>query len=400
MVVSKARSRQTGPLERFRVGFAEFLEGQGFGSKPIELHLAVFSQLSRWLGAHGLGPDGLTEDVAAAFMAERRAAGYTWHTSVRSLGPLRAYLGSVGTVPAVPAPSLAEQLVDAYVDHVREERGLAEGSIALYVTQVRRLLGVWWSDGKVAPHHLDGEDVLGALRQQAAGMGPAATSTLLCALRSFLRFLQATGRTRRNLLAAVPSMADRRRQSIPRWVDAGVVARMVAACDVDTATGRRDRAILLLLARVGLRAGEVAGLGLDDVDWIAGELVVAGKGRRVERLPLPVDVGEAIVAYLLQGRPSTPSRGLLITSLAPYEPLSGAAVKSVVYRACDRAGLPRVGPHRLRHTVATQALWAGATMSEVAQLLRHRRVETTALYAKVDRATLAMLARPWPGGSR
>lgn len=225
------------------------------------------------------------------------------------------------------------------------------------------------------------------------------TKTLVCTLRSFLRFSPATGRTPRPLAEAVPAVPDRRRGSIPRSVSSQVVAQLLASCDIATAMGRRDRAILKVLARLGLRAGEVARLCLEDLDWRVGEIVIAGKGRRVERLPLPPEVGEAIVAYLVDGRPRRGGRGLFLGVDAPHAPLSRSGVKSVVYHACDRAGLPRVGPHRLRHTAGTETLRAGGSLTEVAQLLRHRHVETTAIYAKVDRASLEALARPWPGGA-
>ncbi|MEO7836501.1 MAG: tyrosine-type recombinase/integrase, partial [Acidimicrobiales bacterium] len=221
----------------------------------------------------------------------------------------------------------------------------------------------------------------------------------VCALRSFLRFLHVAGMTERPLAEAVPSVADRRRASIPRHLDPGVVAALIAGCDTTTAMGRRDAAILGVLARLGLRAGEVASLCLEDLDWRAGEIVVAGKGRRVERMPLPSEMGEAIVAYLVDGRPDSAGRNVFLGVDAPHAPLSRGGVKSVVYHACDRVGFARVGPHRLRHTVATETLRAGGSMTEVAQLLRHRRVETTAVYAKVDRASLQALALPWPGAS-
>jgi site-specific recombinase XerD len=178
-----------------------------------------------------------------------------------------------------------------------------------------------------------------------------------------------------------------------------VVAQLIDSCDTTTVPGRRDVAILILLCRLGLRAGEVAGLGLADLDWRAGEVVIAGKGRRRERMPLPAEVGEAIVGYLVDGRPASSGRTVFVGLDAPHRPLTGSGVRSVVYHACDRAGLARAGPHRLRHTVATETLRAGGSLTEVAQLLRHRRVKTTALYAKVDRKTLQALALPWPGAS-
>ncbi len=218
-------------------------------------------------------------------------------------------------------------------------------------------------------------------------------------VRSFLRFAHATGRTSTGLWGAVPSSAGWRLASLPRSVPAADLELLlaVAAGARFTAAGRRDYAILLLLARLGLRRGEVAGLRLDDIDWRAGELTVVGKGDRVERLPLATEPGEAIVAWLTGGRPACATRSVFTTLCPPGRPLSSGAVGHVVGSACRSAGIARIGAHRLRHTLATAMLRAGATLPEVGQVLRHRSARSTALYAKVDEVALRPLARPWPG---
>jgi integrase len=188
--------------------------------------------------------------------------------------------------------------------------------------------------------------------------------------------------------------------SLPRGLDTAVVTRLLESCDHATVVGRRDYAILMLLARLGLRGGEVTSLELNDFDWRSGEITVHGKGCRLDRLPLPVDVGEAIVAYLAQGRPHRAGRAVFCTVRAPYRPLTAAALRQVMGRACRRAGLPRAGAHRLRHSLATDMLRAGASLSEVGQVLRHRSQLSTAIYAKVDENALAPLARRWPTGAR
>jgi site-specific recombinase XerD len=318
------------------------------------------------------------------------------------LVPLLGHLRSVGAVVddqfVEVASGAVDELVEAYRCYLDRQRGLAAGSIELYSAQVRRFLSVWWRGGEVDLDKLDAAVIVGFVRREAARLSVPSAKTLACALRSFLRFVHAAGLMPRSLASAVPSVADWSRASMPRHLSPGVVAGLIASCDTATAMGRRDVAMLKVLARLGLRAGEVAALRLEDLDWRAGELVIAGKGRRVERLPLPAEVGEAIVAYLVDGRPEGYGRGLFLGVVAPHAPLSRGGVKSVVYHACDRAGLARVGPHRLRHTVATETLRAGASLTEVAQLLRHRRIETTAVYAKVDRSCLEGLALPWPGG--
>jgi integrase/recombinase XerD len=197
------------------------------------------------------------------------------------------------------------------------------------------------------------------------------------------------------LVWAVPSVADLRDRTLPRGLEPAAVKRLLASCDRRRTVGRRDRAILLLLSRLGLRAGEVAAITLDDIDWRAGLLLVRGKGSRHDVLPLPVDVGEAIVAYLRR-RPRCESRALFVAVNAPRTALAQGTVRWIVRAACDRAGLPRVGAHRLRHTAATEMLRHGASLAEIGQVLRHREQKTTAIYAKVDRRSLRALARPWP----
>ena len=230
------------------------------------------------------------------------------------------------------------------------------------------------------------------------GQSRGAAKLTVTALRSLLGFLHVEGVLARSLVEAVPSAASWRLSGLPKALEADDVARLMASCDRATANGVRDFAVLTLLVRLGLRAGEVAGLGLDDVDWRAGELVILGKGRRAERLPLPVDVGEAITAYLQAGRPvSAQDRALFQRVRAPHQALTTGGVTQLVVAASRRAGLGQIHAHRLRHTAATQMLRAGVPLEQVGQVLRHRAVLTTAIYAKVDRDALAGLARPWPG---
>jgi len=211
-----------------------------------------------------------------------------------------------------------------------------------------------------------------------------------------LRFLHVAGWTPTGLAQAVPSVAGWRLSSLPRVLEPDQVARLLSTCDRSTPLGRRDFAILTLLARLGLRAGEVARLSLDDIAWRAGELTIRGKGSTIERLPLPHDVGGALASYLRNGRPTSRSREVFLSARAPVRALSSQAVTAVVRYACDRAGVERVGAHRLRHTVASELLRAGAPLAQIAPILRHASVSTTAIYAKVDREALRALARPWP----
>lgn len=220
----------------------------------------------------------------------------------------------------------------------------------------------------------------------------------MAGLRPLLRYLHVTGLIETPLVWAVPGVADLRDRSLSRGVEPQVVARLLASCDRRRTVGRRDYAILLLLVRLGLRAGEVAAIHLDDLDWRAGEILVRGKRDRQDRLPLPVDVGQALVSYL-QRRDRSEFRPVFLRMHAPAGALTRIGVCGVVHDACVRAGVPPVGAHQLRHTAATAMLREGASLSEIAQVLRHREIKTTAQYAKVDRARLRPLAMPWPGGA-
>jgi integrase len=216
-------------------------------------------------------------------------------------------------------------------------------------------------------------------------------------LRPFLVYLHVTGRIDTPLRWAVPKVADMRGRAMPRALEPEAVAKLLASCDRRRAVGCRDYAILLLLVRLGLRSVEVAAMQLEDIDWRAGEILVRGKGGRLDRLPLPVDVGEALAGYL-QRRPPGESRAVFVGMLSPGGPLTRHAVGTIVSTACERAGIPRAGAHRLRHTAATRMLRAGCSLAEIGQVLRHEQLRTTAIYAKVDYAALRTLALPWPEG--
>ena len=206
----------------------------------------------------------------------------------------------------------------------------------------------------------------------------------------------ATGRLAASLVTAVPTLKTWPRTTLPSVLPAGDARRLVAACDSTTFRGRRDAAIVLVMLRLGLRASEVGRLELDDIDWRAGEMTIRGKGGRRDRLPLPVEVGEAIVAYLREGRPASACRSVFLTVTAPIVALSPDGVADLVRRVCARAGVARVGPHALRRTLATETLRAGAPMAEVAQLLRHVDQATSSIYASADSAAVAALSQPWP----
>ncbi|MGH9091456.1 MAG: site-specific integrase [Acidimicrobiales bacterium] len=297
------------------------------------------------------------------------------------------------------AATPVEALIECYRRYLADERGLSPDSIRVYVDVARLFLASWSSGGELDLEALATADITRFVLAESQRCKVASAKAMTTRLRSLLRFLWTEGLTVNALAGAVPSVASWRLGSLPKALTPSEVARLLDRCDRCTVVGRRDFAVVLLLSRLGLRAGEVARLALGDIDWRAGDLAVRGKGNRIDRLPLPVDVGEAIVAWLQKGRPVCASRSVFVGVRAPHRGLSSGGVSAIVRRGSQRAGLPPAGAHRLRHSAATEMLRAGGTLAEIGQVLRHRRAETTAIYAKVDRRALQAVVRPWPGAA-
>lgn len=390
-----------GPLAPFAAGWTDELESRGYTSLSIEGHLRLMAHASRWLAAGGLEAVAFTPERIEEFSTDRKAAGYRGLRTVRAVEPLRGYLETQGVVPppAAHAPENAEErLLDRYRGYLEGERSLTEQVVATWMRSAARFLadhpGLAAGGAEVGVGQISAYCV----RELAHRNGSSARNSA-AALRSFLRFLHLEGVIAVPLAQAVPSVANRKGAGLPQGVSPGTVSRLLASCDRRTGVGRRDYAILLLLARLGLRAGEVAGMVLEDIDWSTGELVVHGKGNRDQRLPLPTEIGAAIAGYLKRGRQRCDSRTVFLRAIAPTVGLSPPGITWVVYSACERAGVPRLGAHRLRHGAATQMLHAGASLTEIGQVLRHATVGTTAIYAKVDFSSLRPLAPSWPGGA-
>lgn len=296
-----------------------------------------------------------------------------------------------------------ELIIEEFALYLRQERALATVTIVDYSAFAQQFLTERFGAGQVQLSDLCAADVVSFVQCQAACLHLKRAKLMTTGLRSFLRFVRYRGEIAIDLAAAVPSVANWSMTSIPRSISPDHAKQVMAHCNRQTAAGKRDYAILLLLARLGLRAGEIAALTLDDIDWEAGYLQVHGKGGRECQLPLPVDVGEAIADYLQQGRPRSSSRCLFLYARAPIRGFKNyRSVSLIVRHAFDRAGIdsPRNGAHQFRHALATQMLSQGASLSEIGELLRHRSPETTRIYAKVDLVSLRTLALPWPGGVR
>jgi integrase/recombinase XerD len=394
----------SGPLEPFAAGFSRSLTRQGYTSTSAAFQVQLMAHLSRWLTGEGLEVREFRATDVERFLRVRRGVGYTHHLSAKAMRPMLAYLRDQGVL-LPPPPVVANGAVDVAIERYRrylvQERGLGHATAHHYVDAVRPFLrGRVSSDGGALDwESLDAADVTAVVVARTPNQSRSAAKMTVTALRSLLGFLHADGLIARRLTAAVPSVAGWRLAGLPKALKPAEIQALLASCDRRTRTRRRDFAVLTVLIRLGLRAGELAALRLDDIDWRAGTIVIRGKGHQIEQLPWPVDVGEAVVAYLRRGRPTTAAdRTVFIRVKAPHCGLSTGGVTQIVAAAARRAGLGVIHAHRLRHSVATQLLRAGASLPEIGQLLRHRRVETTAIYAKVDRAALRSIARPWPGG--
>jgi integrase/recombinase XerD len=320
---------------------------------------------------------------------------------VKGVGPLLDFLRRLGVVPLSSAAPLSadEELVTRFGMYLRRERGLADGTIVNHVHAARVFLRAMAEADVRDLGALSVADVNGFVVAECQERTIAAAKNLVTGLRALLRFFHVEGITPIPLSGAVPTVSGWTGGGLPRGVDTVSVSRLLASCDRRTAKGRRDFAILTVLTRLGLRAGEVVALELGDLDWPRGEVLVRGKARRMERMPLPTDVGEAIAVYLHRGRPGTGGPALFLTVVAPHRRITVGAISVVVHAACSRAGLAAIATHRLRHTVASELLRQGAGLSEIGQVLRHHSHASTARYAKVDTESLRQLARPWPGSA-
>jgi integrase/recombinase XerD len=391
-----------GPLALWASGLAQELKRQGYAARTVVRMMAMVRRLSRHLKQQGVGVEDLSSaviDEALTFVV--RTEGGAWGERPRSVPWLVDYLSEVGAMPP-SEPSVPKwrrgDLVERYRTYMLDERGVTEDTVEIYV---RAAVAPFLQEfGDRGLDTLDVGDVTRFVTRRCRQLSYAWSSHTVAGLRSFLHFALLEGLTERPLAAAVPSVARWSGAGLPKFLTQRQVAAMLATCDRRRAIGRRNYAILVVLVRLGLRSAEVSGLCLNDINWRAGEIVVRGKGNVAERLPLPPDVGEAIAAYLKRGRPRREERKVFLRTVAPLRGLTSGGVAEVVRTASERAGVGSFGPHRLRHTAATEMLRRGGSLAEVAQVLRHQTIATTAGYAKVDHLALRELAMPWPGGAR
>lgn len=396
----RASTREGGPLEEFVAGFRGALAEQGYAPRSIDAQVGLVRHLSRWMTERGIAGSDLSGDVADRFVVDRRAS-CTSLRSERALRPVLDYLRGIGAVPAavsvVPVDPAA-MVAARFGWYLTTERGLAPATVRSYLSQVRPFLAVHVDgDGQVG---VTARDVSTFVAGRAVGQRPRSVNVGVNALRALLRWLCVEGLLPGSVVEAIGPVAARGGVETRKALSPGEVADLFAGLPAQGATRLRDEAILALMGRLGLRAGEVAGMELDDIVWRTGLVVVHGKGGRCEPVPLPVDVGEVIVAYLKRGRYGpTRHRQVFLRVDAPYCPLTSQAVTDLTFRALRRAGIAGPGAaHRLRHTAACRVVAAGGGLVEVGQLLRHASPAATAVYAKSDLVAMAAVARPWPVG--
>lgn len=393
----------TGPLGPHSSGFCAELERQGYAAESACNVVRLMAHLSCWLDSQRREPAELTSKVIGAYLEDRRRHSRTGFTE-RAFRPVLSYLRGTDVVPVADVISRDDEtalLLEDYRRYLIGERGLAAVSIRRYTLVVRPFLSRGGGPVHQRLERLGASDVVEFVMEQTRRRSTADSKCLVTAIRSLLRYLFVAGRITRELASVVPTVANHKLGSLPGRVAAGQADLLLDSCRRDTVIGRRDFAVLTLLIRLGLRTCEVAAIQVGDIDWRTGILTVRGKGGYRDELPLPPDVGHALVDYLVDGRPTgCATANLLVSACAPWRAASANAIQKIVARACARAGIPRVGAHRLRHTVASDLLNAGASLPEIGQVLRHRSQLSTATYAKIDHARLRTLSRPWPTGAR
>jgi site-specific recombinase XerD len=395
-----------GPLGDHIDAFTRSLAARGYARASIRRAIWLVGDLSRWMLRRRISAEQLSESYLDTFLScRKRRRTPRWEdrpTLVRLLSHLvQQGVAAEPAIDAAPASS-AQRVAETYGAYLRDVRNLAPTTIHGSVNTARKLLARLFGDAEVVFARVTAADVIKCFQETTSGCTSRSAYRVASDVRTFLRFVHHRG-LGGNLSGCIPTPANWSLASIPKALNEDQVRRVLAHCDRSTANGCRDYAILLLLARLGLRAGEVAELRLEDIDWQGGELSVRNGQTRLDRMPLPHDVGEALTAYLRQGRPPCSTRHVFVRAQAPRTGfLAGSAIASITRRAFIRADmdLPSKGAHVLRHSLATQMLRRGASLAEIGQVLRHRKQSTTAIYAKVDLASLRSLALPWPGGAQ
>jgi site-specific recombinase XerD len=396
--------KQDSPLGSYLDLYAAEMRKDGYPRHTIEFQVRVIADFGHWLSKHRLAAANVNLGLFQAYLRARSRRKCQTGMELSALRRLLDLLVRAGIVQksVLPVVTPADRLASEYCSYLRQERGLSSTTQSHFSAFVREFLRRRFGKGPVNLSNLRARDITGFVQRRAAQIRSIRVQLMTTALRSFLRFARFRGDIAKDLAACVPAVANWKLSSIPRAIPAHQVKLLLDSINRKTGMGRRDYAILLLLARLGLRGGEITALTLEDLDWTEGLIRIRGKGGRYTQMPLPADVGEAIADYLKDGRPNTNSRCVFLRVRAPIGGFQGITpICDIVRHALRRAGIdiPRKGAHQFRHGLACQLLQHGASLSEIGELLRHRSPQTTAIYAKVDLISLSTLALPWPGGA-
>lgn len=396
------RVRVPGPLAGHVPELVDHLAKRGYADRSMTYHVRCLAHVSRWLDGRGLDPSAIDESLIEQVVGALHEAGKERKLTPCSFRVVLRFLrdrGIVPPAPAVPTTPIGE-LVEDYRRWLVVERGLAPLTVLSYIGAAAWFLAEACKDdpGRVAG--LTARDVTSFVLRVAEVRSPVSVNNVVGGVRSLLRWFYLRAMITTPLAQATPWLARGRMSTLPRPLEAGHAQALLASCDRESLPGARDFAVLTVLVRLGLRAGEVAALQLGDIDWRKGEVNVRSKGGWRDPLPLPVDVGEALVAYLSRRGAKAEHRHLFLQLRTLRGPMTMTDVRAVVCRACGRAGIADTGAHRLRHGAASAMLANGAPLHEIGQVLRHRDIATTVIYAKVDFAALSTVAQPWPGSAR
>ena len=394
------------PLGKHLDAYASFVAEQGYAPSSIKSHIVVIADLGRWLRHKRIDVSSLDSDIVNRFLKSRGRPEAVRHGEARALDRFLSLLRQNGAVKlrqGRPIETARQRVIEGFRHYLLQERRLSPATPHNYVPVVDQFLSERFPGKAFNLAAIRAGDVTDFVRRHAHQLSPGRASLMVTALRSFFRYLLHRGEVRTDLAACVPTVPRWAFSSVPRFLSADAVQRVLKGCDRQTPIGRRNYAILLLLARLGLRAGEVVALDLDDIDWKEGLIAIRGKGGKLVLLPLPVDVGGAIAEYLRRDRPRCSVRRLFIRDRAPLIGFRNSlAISTLAMRALKHAGVesPHTGAHVFRHSLATSLLRKGCSLDEIGELLRHQSPNTTAIYAKVDVTALRTLALPWPGGGR
>ncbi len=391
-----------GPLGDYLDRYADWLSEQGFCRAAARLHLVQIADFSLWLDKQGLTLNDVQPTVIDPFIEDRRRR-VNPHAERSTLQRFLRLVRPEACTQASSPLTASQVFLQDFRRHFLEERGAAQVSYLAFQPILHQFLSDCFPDETIDCARLIAKDVVGFVRRHAYRHSPGRAKLLVTALRVFLRYLRQRGDITSDLAASVPRVAMWPGSTIPKFLSPDQVRQVLAQCDLNSAIGLRNYAILLLLSRLGFRADEIVRLTLDNIDWENGRLTFRGKGGHWAQMPLPADVGEAIVRYLQRGRPHSPCRRLFLRHAAPKTGFTNSgAIATLVRRAIIRAGInsQRKGSHLFRHSLATRMVNEGSSLPEIAELLRHQSIETTNLYAKVDFHALRSIALPWLGGAQ